>query len=75
MPGRDGGAVIEQNRDGVITEWNTNASALFGWTRDEAVGMRSHLLIPARNRARHDEALADFIRRAPQRAVRWQFSR
>lgn len=53
--------LIEQTADGIITEWNDDARTLFGWTREEAIGMRSHMLIPARNRERHDKSLQAFL--------------
>ena len=54
-------ARIEQDRAGVITEWNAGAQGLFGWTRAEAIGQPSNMLIPARNRERHDESLRTFL--------------
>jgi PAS domain S-box-containing protein len=50
-------ALIEQDGRGIITDWNAGAERLFGWTRADAVGMRSHIIIPARNRDRHDQGL------------------
>jgi two-component system sensor histidine kinase/response regulator len=50
-------ARIEQDGQGVITDWNTAAEQMFGWTRADALGMRSHTIIPPRNRERHDRAL------------------
>src|SRR5258706_7403137 len=52
---------IEQDAHGVITDWNAAAERLFGWTRAEALGMRSHTIIPPRNRERHDRALAAML--------------
>jgi two-component system sensor histidine kinase/response regulator len=54
-------ARIEQDSAGVITEWNAGAQGLFGWTRAEAIGQPSNMLIPARNRERHDESLRTFL--------------
>src|SRR5215204_555934 len=56
---RDG--IIEQDARGVITAWSDEATALYGWTRDEAIGMRSHRLVPARNRQRHDAMLERLV--------------
>src|SRR6266487_1568817 len=50
-------ARIEQDGQGLITDWNTAAEQMFGWTRAETLGMRSHTIIPPRNRERHDRAL------------------
>ena len=52
---------IEQDAVGLITGWSTESEQLFGWSRDEAIGMRSHRLIPERNRERHDQGLRQFI--------------
>jgi PAS domain S-box-containing protein len=58
---------IEQNARGVITEWSAGATAIYGWTREEAIGMRSHTLVPVRNRQRHDDALERLIGAAERR--------
>ena len=54
-------ARIEQDSAGVITEWNAGAQGLFGWTRAEAIGQPSNMLIPARNRERHDQSLRTLL--------------
>ena len=54
-------AIIEQDARGVITAWSDAAAALYGWTRDEAIGMRSHRLVPERNRQRHDDTLERLV--------------
>ena len=50
-------ARIEQDGAGVITDWNAAAERLFGWSRADAIGRPSNMLIPARNRDRHDRSL------------------
>ena len=50
-------ALIEQDARGIITEWNAGAERLFGWIRADAIGRRSHTIIPERNRDRHDRGL------------------
>jgi len=60
---------IEQDAHGVITSWSAESEGLFGWPAHQAIGMRSHLLVPERNRARHDRALHSFID-APERPIR-----
>src|SRR5213593_3867273 len=50
-------ARIEQDAAGVVTGWNAAAERLFGWSRAEAIGQPSNMLIPARNRTRHDQSL------------------
>lgn len=46
-------AVIVADADGMITEWNTGAEALFGWPSSEAIGASLDLIIPERLRRRH----------------------
>jgi len=55
-------AIIEQDARGVITGWSEEAAALYGWTREQAVGMRAHLLVPPRNRTRYDDAVQRLLR-------------
>jgi PAS domain S-box-containing protein len=52
---------IEQDARGVISGWSAESEQLFGWSRADAIGMRSRQLVPERNRARHDLALESFI--------------
>jgi len=59
---------IEQDALGVISGWSAESEQLFGWSRAEAIGMRSHRLIPERNRQRHDKTLAGFLR-SPARPI------
>ena len=46
-------AVIVADADGAIRFWNPAAEAMFGHTRDEAIGSSLALIIPAQLRARH----------------------
>src|SRR4249920_2312868 len=50
-------ASIELDAEGRITDWSNEARRLFGWTADEAVDMPSYVLVPERNRARHETEL------------------
>src|SRR2546428_5884669 len=50
-------AYIAQDAQLCITEWSAEAEQLFGWTCAEALGKRSHLLVPPRNREVHDSSL------------------
>jgi PAS domain S-box-containing protein len=54
-------AVIEQDEELVITSWNDQAERLFGWSAREALGRHSSLLVPERNRARHDHGLRNLL--------------
>ncbi len=54
--------VVQMDETGTITEWNSQAEAIFGWSRDEALGrVLSGLVIPPGNRARHEAGLARFL--------------
>jgi PAS domain S-box-containing protein len=46
-------AVIYADRSGEIVRWNGAAAALFGFSRDEAVGQRLDLIVPEHLRAGH----------------------
>ena len=56
-------AVIYSDRQGRIERWNAAASAMFGYTVDEALGQSLDLIIPERLRAAHwrgfDAAMAN----------------
>jgi len=62
------GGFVEQDARGVITGWSAEAEQLYGWSEPEALGMRSHHLVPERNRARHDQALETFLT-SPERRI------
>jgi PAS domain S-box-containing protein len=56
-------AVIATDADGVVTTWNARAEALYGWSRDEAVGRHvSDLTVPDDDR-RTAEQIIDAIQR------------
>ena len=47
--------------DGRISEWNAQAGAIFGWTREEALGLRlSETIIPLRYRDDHDRGMKHY---------------
>ena len=50
-------ARIEQDAQGIITDWNAGAERLFGWTRAQAIGRQSNTIIPERNHDRHRQGL------------------
>ncbi|HEY1227952.1 MAG TPA: PAS domain-containing protein, partial [Ramlibacter sp.] len=54
-------AFISVDLDGRITDWNTAAQAMFGWSRQEAVGrLLIEVTIPERFRERARQALRHF---------------
>jgi len=55
-------AIVTMDSKGVITTWNPQAEAIFGYTRDEAVGQRlANLIIPPQLRERHEKGLKHFL--------------
>ena len=62
-------AFIELDGEWRITDWNAQAERTFGWSRREALGMASGLLVPLRNRQLYESELRDLVGTAG-RAVR-----
>ncbi len=56
-------AVAAVNRQGVIVQVNSQAEAMFGYTRDELIGQSVEVLVPERQRANHDQHREEFHRR------------
>jgi PAS domain S-box-containing protein len=55
-------AVIVIEADGTVTEWNTRADTMFGWTREEAVGSElAGLIIPEDQRDAHRAGIRRFL--------------
>lgn len=51
-------AFISINEFGIITDWNRQAEASFGWSREEAIGRKlGEIIIPERYRQAHAEGL------------------
>jgi len=51
-------AYFVMDGEGNIVEWDAASEAIFGWTRDEALGARlSELIIPEHQRAIHEYGL------------------
>jgi len=48
-------AVVFSDREGIIRLWNGGAEAIFGYSRQDALGHTLDLIIPERWRARHWE--------------------
>ncbi|OLC57928.1 MAG: hypothetical protein AUH85_02055 [Chloroflexi bacterium 13_1_40CM_4_68_4] len=56
-------AIIGIDADGRVIEWNAQAEALFGWSREETLGRAlTATIIPERYRDRHRAGLARFLR-------------
>lgn len=55
-------AFVSIDADGLITGWNAQAEATFGWSREEAVGRPlADTIIPPRYREAHRRGLAHFL--------------
>lgn len=56
-------AVITIDSSGTITQWNRNASAVFGYSLDDAMGSKLvDLVIPDRYKVDHDNGMARFLK-------------
>jgi PAS domain S-box-containing protein len=52
-------AVIATDAEGLVTTWNARARALYGWTREEALGRHiSELTVPEESRGPAEEIIA-----------------
>src|SRR6185436_3077719 len=55
--------VITIDSAGIVTDWNAQASAIFGWSRDDAMGPAlTETIIPERDRLAHEHGLREFLR-------------
>ncbi|HRO70037.1 MAG TPA: PAS domain S-box protein [Chitinophagaceae bacterium] len=55
-------AVVVIDTDGVVTNWNQEAKAIFGWTAEEAKGrLLSELIIPPDLRERHSIGMQRYL--------------
>jgi PAS domain S-box-containing protein len=55
-------AIIMIDRNGRITGWNSQAEKMFGWQRDEALGLElAQLVIPDRHREAHRHGLRRYV--------------
>ena len=54
-------AFVGMDQNGVVTDWNAEAEATFGWSRAEAIGrILSTTIIPPRFREAHERGLKHF---------------
>ncbi len=64
-------AFLGMTEQGIITEWNKQAEATFGWSAQEAIGRpMSDLITPARMRQRHHDGVQAFLRKGMTAASR-----
>ena len=55
-------AVIVMEADGRVVDWNSRAEAMFGWKRDEAVGLElAAMIIPRRLRLAHRRGIERYL--------------
>jgi hypothetical protein len=62
-------AVAAVNQQGVIIQVNSQAEALFGYTRDELIGQRVEILVPERQRSQHPQHREHFHQQAKIRRM------
>src|SRR5205823_5427136 len=56
-------AFVQMDDSGVVTDWNSQAEKIFGWSNPEAVGRPLvDLIVPEQHRSRHRGGLARFVR-------------
>lgn len=56
-------AFIEINAESIVTIWNSRAEAIFGWTRQEAIGRKlSETILPSRYKTAHEAGLQHLLR-------------
>ncbi|WHZ26651.1 MAG: PAS/PAC sensor hybrid histidine kinase [Nitrospira sp.] len=55
--------VITIDAAGIVTEWNAQATAIFGWTREEAMGkLLSDTIIPERDHESHARGIREYLK-------------
>jgi len=55
-------AFIQMDESGCITDWNSQAEKIFGWTRGDAIGRKLvELIVPEQHRAAHRAGLEHFL--------------
>ncbi|MBL8075366.1 MAG: PAS domain S-box protein [Nitrospira sp.] len=55
--------VITIDAAGIVTEWNRQATAIFGWAREEAMGrLLSETIIPERDREAHASGIREYLK-------------
>ncbi|MEQ1562565.1 MAG: PAS domain S-box protein [Nitrospiraceae bacterium] len=55
--------VITIDSTGIVTDWNAQATTIFGWSREEALGRAlAETIIPERDRQAHERGIREFLR-------------
>ena len=55
--------VITIDSTGIVTDWNAQATAIFGWSREEALGRAlAETIIPERDRQAYEHGIREFLR-------------
>ena len=55
-------ALVTVDAAGIVTDWNGQASAIFEWSREEALGQRlSELIIPPKDRESYEAGLRQYL--------------
>lgn len=55
-------AFVSINRSGKIIDWNTAAESMFGWSRDEALGLQlAEVIVPERYRQAHLDGIERYL--------------
>lgn len=58
--------VITLDASGIVTDWNSQATVLFGWAREEVMGkLLVETIVPDRDRETHLQAIRDYLRTGP----------
>jgi PAS domain S-box-containing protein len=56
-------AFAQMDERGVVVDWNPQAAAIFGWSREEAIGRElAGLIVPEQHRADHTHGLKRFLK-------------
>jgi PAS domain S-box-containing protein len=55
--------VITIDSTGIVTDWNAQATTIFGWSREETLGRPlADTIIPERDRQAHEQGIREFLR-------------